>query len=168
MRLRQTISELQKKMRAKPKTPKKSASKPAEKPLDRLRIQETRLVNLGLLVEKFGQQDGGRGKLRRFAAFAKMSENHLSQILNRDKGIGDELAKKLEDNLRLGEGWLDAEHSGWTAETSEEQEYLALFREGLRRLSRAKRRKAIKLYRQLVDTLTQTPTTKKKTTRKKS
>jgi hypothetical protein len=69
---------------------------------------------------------------------------------------------KLEDILGLGRGWFDAEHADWTAETEEEQRYLALFREGLRRLTPAKRRKAIRLYRDLVNMLTNNPPPKKK------
>lgn len=133
--------------------------------LNRKRTREIRLDNLNNLILKFEQEEGGQALLRRFAKHAGLSENHLSQIRNGDKGIGDVLAQKIEVNLHLGRGWMDAEHTDWTAETPEERAHLAQLRASMRSLSPADQRKAIRLLQRFVSTVTKPQRPRKKLTR---
>lgn len=137
---------------------------PVSPPADILnlrRIYEIRLQNLNIVIPKY-QQEEGVDTLREFARVAGVKENLLTQIRTGNRNIGDALAKKLEENLHLGRGWMDNEHQDWTAETVEERVHLAQFRAVLRRLSPADQRKAIRQYAKLVDLVTKPQRTKKK------
>ncbi len=68
--------------------------------------KEIRRKNLRELVDK---ADSGAA----FAKQADMAPSLLSQILsqNPSRNVGDRLARKIEERLRLPSGWLDSAHS---------------------------------------------------------
>jgi hypothetical protein len=68
-----------------------------------------RRVNLRLLV--------GTGSKADFAALVGTPKSHLSNLLSGARGIGDELAAKIESTNELPAGWLDEPH---TASPSDE------------------------------------------------
>lgn len=77
-------------------------------------VKQNRRENLRLLVEREGSLVKLNEKLGR-----KKSDATLGQILNQakdtktgnPKNMGDKIARSLEDQLSLGYGWMDADHS---------------------------------------------------------
>lgn len=67
-----------------------------------LTITDIRRANLLKLIDKYG---GGQKK--RFGEIAGMDPGHVSQICNGVRGMGDHVARKLEETLTLGKGWMD-------------------------------------------------------------
>lgn len=76
-------------------------------------IKEIRRENLRVLVEQHGGVASLNSELGR-----KRTDSTLSQILNqapdtktqRPKGMGDRIARDIEEKLSLGYGWMDTEH----------------------------------------------------------
>ena len=106
---------------------------------DRPRKRQIRLQNLLLLIDEFAT-------MKDFAKHARVSANYCSQVTTEARTMGDDFAAKLEDNLRLGHGWMDVEHLDWTPETPEEQRRLARIGKMLNSLSEADQRKLIKCF----------------------
>lgn len=99
---------------------KHQATSKASKMLCMKTTDEIRYENLQRLVAEAGDLstlvDRAKGKL---------SRPTLYQILERKttaagvaKNVGDDLARKLEDALRLERGWMDNDHSQATASTA--------------------------------------------------
>jgi transcriptional regulator with XRE-family HTH domain len=88
------------------------------------RINETRYRNFQLVLQRFEQQEPGKGVLRRFAEKVGVSESYLSQVKNRVKNVGPELAQTLERELKLGPGWMDVEHKVWEPRDAGEMFFL--------------------------------------------
>jgi transcriptional regulator with XRE-family HTH domain len=63
-------------------------------------ISDIRLGNLRLLISKYGGQ-------RRLADAAEMNPSHLSQIVTGRRGLGETLARRIEETLGLPHLWLD-------------------------------------------------------------
>lgn len=51
-----------------------------------------------------------RGMLKLFAERLDLSERYLSHIKCRRKNIGSNMARNIEERLKLPHGWLDREH----------------------------------------------------------
>lgn len=75
-------------------------------------IYEIRLRNLTHLR---GEERGGA---RRLAEQLGMTEGQMSQLLG-EKHMGSDLARSIEEKLKLPYGWLDTEYHDLTAEAIE-------------------------------------------------
>lgn len=83
---------------------------------------ENRLTNLQTLIREFGS----------IVAVAKRAEtapNYISQIINRTvsrtgkpRGVGNDLARKLEAGCNKPHGWMDQEHQSTL--TTEDQTFV--------------------------------------------
>lgn len=85
-------------------------------------IEEIRLANLRTLVEECpeytkGNVMGRAGSLAALALFCDTSRSYLSQILIRFerkngkvRGVGVDLARKLEKGMKKPVGWMDVKH----------------------------------------------------------
>ena len=61
--------------------------------------------NLRLLVEQAGSQ-------RKLADICNLAPAHVSQIITRARTMGDEVARRIEQELNLDIGWMDVnDHS---------------------------------------------------------
>lgn len=76
----------------------------------RMRIKETRLLNLRILVDELGG-------ITQVANASGLSQKYLSQVINghplpsgKPRGIGDAAARKLEEGCGKADGWMDAPH----------------------------------------------------------
>ncbi|MGH8562739.1 MAG: helix-turn-helix domain-containing protein [Gammaproteobacteria bacterium] len=66
---------------------------------------DIRVQNLRRLISEYGQQ-------RLLADAAGMNPSHLSQILTGRRGLGENLARRIEETLGLPHLWLDqGDHS---------------------------------------------------------
>jgi transcriptional regulator with XRE-family HTH domain len=63
-------------------------------------ISDTRLRNLRRLIAQYDRQ-------RLFADAAEMNPSHLSQIVTGRRGLGENLARRIEETLGLPHLWLD-------------------------------------------------------------
>lgn len=74
-------------------------------------ISETRVARLAMLVKQYG---GSLANLNEALGFSR-TDSTLSQIRTMalhsktgvPRGMGDNLARKIEDQLNLGRGWMD-------------------------------------------------------------
>lgn len=74
-----------------------------------------------------------RGMLKLFAERLELSDRYLSHIKCRRKNIGNNVARNIEERLKLPHGWLDREHDRVTPPNNEKERLfvemaLALFR----------------------------------------
>jgi hypothetical protein len=101
--------------------PSVAARSAAEHPV----IDEIRWGNFDDLVARYTAYEQEKTRpavLRRLAQDLDANEQHLSQIKNRKRGIGNAFARTIERKLRLGKGWMDAPHGPWVAETPLEKQ----------------------------------------------
>lgn len=74
-----------------------------------------------------------RGMLKLFAERLDLSDRYLSHIKCQRKNIGNNVARGIEDRLKLPHGWLDREHDRFNPPNNEKEKLfvemaLALFR----------------------------------------
>jgi len=74
-----------------------------------------------------------RGMLKLFAERLDLSDRYLSHIKCQRKNIGSNVARAIEEQLKLPHGWLDREHDRPIPQNSEKEKLflemaLALFR----------------------------------------
>lgn len=74
-----------------------------------------------------------RGMLKLFAQHLNLSDRYLSHIKCNRKNIGNNVARAIEETLRLPHGWLDREHDALKLPIDEKEKLfvetaLALFR----------------------------------------
>ena len=119
---------------------------PKGQPFDRPRTPQIRLQNLLNLIDKYREAEGAYKTVKDFAKFARVSANYCSQVTTKARSMGDNFAAKLEDNLRLGHGWMDVEHGPWTPETPEHQRQFAVIGKVLTSLTEAGQRDLIKQF----------------------
>lgn len=115
-------------------------------PFDRPRTPQIRLQNLLNLIEKYREAEGQNKTVKDFAKYARVSANYCSQVSTKARAMGDNFAAKLEDNLRLGHGWMDVEHGPWTPETPEHQRQFAIIGKVLTSLPESGQRDMLKLF----------------------
>lgn len=72
-----------------------------------MEIKHIRRRNLVALI-------GGKTQ-REFAEETGMSDRHVSQLVNGFRQMGDVIARRIEEKLRLPRGWMDASHAGQEA-----------------------------------------------------
>ncbi len=73
-------------------------------------IDECRLANLLLLMERHRAKDSAPGWERRFAESVSVNATYLPQLKARMKRIGPVVARRIESELKLPEGWMDVPH----------------------------------------------------------
>jgi DNA-binding transcriptional regulator YdaS (Cro superfamily) len=66
-------------------------------------IRTIRKSNLLAQIERFGSQ-------RAFAEQAGLAPAHVSQMVTERRNMGDEVARRIEKNLDLAEGYMDLQH----------------------------------------------------------
>lgn len=71
--------------------------------------QQTRHQNLLKLLQEYGSQ-------KTFAEAADLSDRHVSQMVNKHRGVGERIARKIEDKLALPKHWMDTDHSEGAAD----------------------------------------------------
>lgn len=88
------------------------------------RVKEIRKANFDFLFEQFKERvrqswpsEPEKGMLKRFAEELGISDAFMSHVKTGRKPIGDKTAKKIEDALRLGHGWMDESHPDDGVET---------------------------------------------------
>lgn len=74
-----------------------------------------------------------RGMLKLFAERLELSDRYLSHIKCQRKNIGNNVARGIEERLKLPHGWLDREHDRFNPPNNEKEKLfvemaLALFR----------------------------------------
>lgn len=74
-----------------------------------------------------------RGMLKLFADRLNLSDRYLSHIKCNRKNIGNNVARAIEERLKLPHGWMDREHDSFTMPSDEKERLfvetaLALFR----------------------------------------
>lgn len=74
-----------------------------------------------------------RGMLKLFAERLDLSDRYLSHIKCQRKNIGNNVARGIEERLKLPHGWLDREHDRFNPPNNEKEKLfvemaLALFR----------------------------------------
>jgi transcriptional regulator with XRE-family HTH domain len=74
-----------------------------------------------------------RGMLKRFAERLNLSDRYLSHIKCNRKNIGNNVARAIEDQLKLPYGWMDREHDALKMPVDEKEKLfietaLTLFR----------------------------------------
>lgn len=74
-----------------------------------------------------------RGMLKLFAQRLNLSERYLSHIKCNRKNIGNNVARAIEEQLKLPHGWMDREHGTFTMPVDDKEKLfvetaLALFR----------------------------------------
>lgn len=70
-----------------------------------MNVKEIRRLNLIALVSKYeSQEDFSEAVGQGIAA------GWVSQVINRTRNMGDATAKKIQDGLNLGDGWMDRPH----------------------------------------------------------
>lgn len=79
-------------------------------PLDSAQIRHKNFMKL--FEDFIGKHpnESRRGMLKAFAQRLDLSERYLSHIKCNRKNIGANLARTIEDRLRLPHGWMDQEH----------------------------------------------------------
>lgn len=90
-------------------------------------IEEIRHANLMLILAEMADQDGERGAIQRLASAMGRSHSHVSQLKTRAphsntkkaRNIGPAMARLIEKAAQKERGWLDAEHTGAAAITSQ-------------------------------------------------
>ena len=147
-------------------SPRKRLIEPHPLNLNRLHIEEIRLGNLNKLIAIFEKQTGSQAVLRRFAKEVGLSENLLSQIRTETRTIGDKTARALEHALHLGRGWMDHEHTDYTAESPEERRAFAWFAAIYRNLSPKNQRKWMRLMTKAANAMEKPEAAKKAQTKK--
>nr|BDD47002.1 hypothetical protein 10 [Piscirickettsiaceae bacterium] len=70
--------------------------------------KDIRYQNFIYLLEKYGGEEYGRKK--RFADRADMNPAFVSQLANKNRNIGSEVARNIEIQLELPNGWMDQIH----------------------------------------------------------
>lgn len=78
--------------------------------------KEIRRANLAALIES-------HGSIRALADKVGTAPNYLSEIKNRERDMGDRLARKIEAALELSAGWMDASHAAEQEASSEGERY---------------------------------------------
>jgi hypothetical protein len=73
-------------------------------------IDEVRLANLLLLMERHRAKDSTSGWERRFSESVSVNATYLPQLKARMKRIGPVVARRIESELNLPEGWMDVPH----------------------------------------------------------
>jgi len=63
-------------------------------------VKEIRKSNLKLLIKRVGTQ-------RALAEICGLAPAHVSQMVTNNRSMGDEVARRIEDALSLGHGWMD-------------------------------------------------------------
>lgn len=77
-------------------------------------IKETRRANFRALLARYEKQV-------EFAELCNLSPGHVSQMANGHRNIGDTVARRIERNLSLPDGWMDQRrHEEQSAETLED------------------------------------------------
>lgn len=71
-------------------------------------IDEIRYKNLATLIERHGGAAYGRKK--RFADKCNMNPAYVSQLTNKVRNIGKQVAREIEKALGLEKGWMDQHH----------------------------------------------------------
>ncbi len=74
-----------------------------------------------------------RGMLKLFAQHLELSDRYLSHIKCNRKNIGNNVARAIEERLKLPRGWMDREHGGFSMPVDEKEKLfvetaLTLFR----------------------------------------
>lgn len=94
-------------------------------------IRETRHENFKLLFQMWKEHvwkqfpdQPERGMLRMMANTFEMSERFLSHLKCDAKPMGGRVARQLEAQMGLPEGWMDSDHG--EKKTTSEQEFLAV------------------------------------------
>ena len=64
-------------------------------------IKSARLANLKMLLKEHGTQ-------RALADALDIVPNQISQWVNGNRAIGEKIARKIEEKLEKGHGWMDA------------------------------------------------------------
>lgn len=103
--------------------------------------QVRRRENLRKIVE----DNGGQAQV---ALEIGTPKSHLSAILAGRRGIGDELAHKIESHFDLPESWMDGDHGGSVAALTPEVAALAA---AIDALSKPRRDRMVKLVWGLVE-----------------
>lgn len=67
-------------------------------------IKEIRLENLLKLASKYRFD-------KDFCQAIDILPTYMTALKNRDKGIGDKLARQIETSLKLAPGWMDKDHA---------------------------------------------------------
>lgn len=73
---------------------------------------ENRLANLLLLIEREGANGGKRGAQKRFAERVGIVAAHLSQMATQQRGVGNDVARRIEESLKLPRGTMDLPELG--------------------------------------------------------
>jgi plasmid maintenance system antidote protein VapI len=68
-----------------------------------INIRTIRKSNLLAQIDRFGSQ-------RAFAEQAGLAPAHVSQMVTDRRNMGDEVARRIEKNLDLSEGYMDVQH----------------------------------------------------------
>jgi plasmid maintenance system antidote protein VapI len=68
-----------------------------------INIRTIRKSNLLAQIDRFGSQ-------RAFAEQAGLAPAHVSQMVTDRRNMGDEVARRIEKNLDLSEGYMDLQH----------------------------------------------------------
>jgi hypothetical protein len=97
---------------------------------------QIRHKNFQKLFAEFADQHSHlpqRGMLKLFAERLNLSDRYLSHIKCQRKNIGSNIARAIEEQLRLPRGWLDREHDRLNPPSNEKEKLfvemaLALFR----------------------------------------
>ena len=66
-------------------------------------IKQIRLENLKALIE----QMGGHGAQRKLSDVTGISSQYINNLLRGDRVIGEKTARKIEQALKLPDGWMD-------------------------------------------------------------
>ncbi len=67
--------------------------------------KEIRRERLVLLIEKWKAE--GNGSQRAFADKCELNTVHVSQMVKGDRGMGEAIARRIEKNLLMPEGYMD-------------------------------------------------------------
>lgn len=78
--------------------------------------KEIRRANLAALIES-------HGSIRALADKVGTAPNYLSEIKNRERDMGDRLARKIEGALELPTGWMDTSHVAEQEASNESERY---------------------------------------------
>lgn len=77
-----------------------------------METKDIRLQNLLQLAK-------GYGKVHEFCSAVEISPSYFSQLKGRVKTIGDSIARRIEEKLKLPRGYMDLVHDGQTAPTDD-------------------------------------------------
>lgn len=103
-------------------------------------IKDIRYANFLTILREFGDKDGERGAIRRLAKASDTDESYISQLKNREKGLGRTVAARLEHAAGRKPGWMDKEHAPHEPRDEHERIYFDIMMELYRKApSRARR-----------------------------